>query len=58
LKYYGIDLQTSAILSGNDRLNFSVEYLNSEFTRLTFDFENPNFPDQDFTGKPETFTPT
>jgi iron complex outermembrane receptor protein len=57
LKYAGIEVQTSTILSSNDKLNFSVSYLNSLFTRLLFDFDNPNFPDQDFTGKPETFTP-
>ena len=57
LEYAGVDLQTSAILGSNDKLDFSVSYLQSQFTRLIFDFDNPLFPDLDYSGKPETFTP-
>lgn len=57
LEYYGIDIDTTTILSRNDKLDLSIEYLKSEFTNLVFDFENPNFPDLDYSGKPETFTP-
>lgn len=57
LRKYGFDLETSTIITNNDKLNFSVSYLNSEYTELEFDFENPGFPDQDYSGKPETFSP-
>jgi iron complex outermembrane receptor protein len=57
LRKVGADLQTSAIIGSNDRLNVTVSYLYSEFSSLIFDFVNPNFPDFDFTGKPETFSP-
>jgi iron complex outermembrane receptor protein len=57
LRKYGVDIQTTAIITDNDKLDVSVSYLSSEFTDLVFDFENPLFEDQDFTGNPETFSP-
>jgi iron complex outermembrane receptor protein len=57
LRKYGADLQTTAIITSNDKLDFSISYLSSEFTKLVFDFVNEKFEDQDFTGKPETFSP-
>ena len=38
-------------------MDFSVSHLASKYADLTFDFVNPGFPDQDYTGKPETFCP-
>lgn len=57
LEKYGIDLQTTTVISENDLLNFSVSYLHSEFTRLFFDFESEYLPDLDYKGNPETFSP-
>jgi iron complex outermembrane receptor protein len=57
LEKYGADIQTTAIITSNDKLDVSISYLSSEFTDLVFDFVNPLFEDQDFTGNPETFSP-
>jgi len=57
LRKYGVDVEASTIITKNDRLDFSISYLNSEYTELEFDFVNPRFQDQDYTGKPETFCP-
>jgi iron complex outermembrane receptor protein len=57
LEKIGVDLQTTTIISNNDKLDVSISYLSSEFTNLVFDFINPGFPDQEYTGKPETFSP-
>jgi iron complex outermembrane receptor protein len=57
LEKFGVDLQTTTIITSNDKLDVSISYLSSEFTKLVFDFVNPNFPDLDYTGAPETFSP-
>jgi iron complex outermembrane recepter protein len=38
MNVYGLDIQSSAILSDKDKLDFSVSYSHSEWTRLYFDF--------------------
>jgi iron complex outermembrane recepter protein len=38
MNVYGLDLQTSAILTDNDKLDVSLAYSHSEWTRLYFDF--------------------
>jgi iron complex outermembrane recepter protein len=54
LRKYGVDLQTSTIISNDDKLDFSVSYLNSKFTNLFFDFESTALPDFDASGSPLT----
>ena len=58
---YGVDLQTSTLLTEKDKLDFSVSYLKTEFTKLFMDYwESTNrlgIPDQDYAGKGMTFNP-
>ena len=55
LNRYGVDLQTNMIVTQKDKLDFSVTYLNSEFTDLFFDFEDPTLPDQNLEGATENY---
>lgn len=57
LEIYGVDVQTSAVISENDILNLSVSYLHSEFTRLFFDYVSDALVDKDYSGKAKTFSP-
>jgi len=40
-KWYGLDLQSSAAISGADTVKFSLSYLHSEWADLTFDYYYP-----------------
>jgi iron complex outermembrane recepter protein len=55
-KIYGFDLQTTTIITDNDKLNLSVSYIKKYFTNLIFDFPfqvNDWFgiPDLNYSGK-------
>lgn len=57
LTKWGVDVQTTTVIGSNDTLEFSVSYLESEFTKLVFDFVSDALPDLDVSGNPETFSP-
>jgi iron complex outermembrane receptor protein len=56
LTKYGVDVQTTTILGMNDKIDFSVSYLDSEFDELYFDFVSEALPDFDASGKPLTYS--
>jgi iron complex outermembrane receptor protein len=60
-KVYGVDLQTSTVVTENFRVDLSVSYLRKYFTELYFDFktitEELGVPDLDYSGKDMTFAP-
>lgn len=60
-KVYGVDLQANAIITDKDKLDLSVSYLKSEFTKLTFDYmditNSLGIPDADYSGQPMTLSP-
>jgi iron complex outermembrane recepter protein len=37
-KWYGLDIQSTYLIGGDDSLNMSVSYLHSEWTNLVFDY--------------------
>jgi iron complex outermembrane receptor protein len=55
LESYGLDLQTTTIITPNDKLNLSVSYLHAEVTRLVFDYQY--LPDADYSNRTPTFSP-
>jgi len=60
-KVYGLDLQTTTILTANDKLDVSVSYLKKYFTHLYFDWygitNDLGIPDLDYSGKDMTYAP-
>jgi iron complex outermembrane receptor protein len=54
---YGFDLQTKFAISANDRIDFSVSYLKSEFESLVFDYVSEYLEDKSYKNKPQTFAP-
>jgi iron complex outermembrane recepter protein len=57
LRIFGADISTNAIIGANDKVNFSVAYMNSKYTKLFFDFESASLADADYSGSPKTFSP-
>lgn len=55
MRMYGFDLQTTTILSSNDKLDLSVSYLDSLITKLFFDYEF--LPDKDYSDRIPTASP-
>jgi iron complex outermembrane receptor protein len=55
MRMYGADLQTTTILSPNDKLDISVSYLNSWITSLFFDYQY--LPDKDYSNREPTSSP-
>lgn len=53
--FIGFDIQTSTIITANDRLDLSVSYVKKEFVNLVFDYEpitnSLGLPDLDYAGK-------
>jgi iron complex outermembrane recepter protein len=37
-KWYGLDLQSTYLIGGNDTVNLSVSYIHSEWTNMTFNY--------------------
>ena len=60
-KVYGLDIQTSTIVTDNFKVDLSVSYLKKYFTRLFFPFNqitnDLGIPDLDYSGKDMTFAP-
>lgn len=60
-KIYGFDITTDWIITNKDRLNLSIAYTESEFTRLYFDFlsitNEQGSPDLDYAGKDRPQSP-
>jgi iron complex outermembrane receptor protein len=60
-RVYGVDLQTTTVLSSKDRFDFSVSYLKKYFTHLYFDFyeitNSLGVDDLDYSGKDMPFAP-
>ncbi|MBN1627803.1 MAG: TonB-dependent receptor [Deltaproteobacteria bacterium] len=61
-KVYGVDLQANTIITDKDKLDLSVSYLKSEFTKLAFDYmditNSLGIPDADYSGQPMTLSPS
>jgi iron complex outermembrane receptor protein len=61
LRMYGADLQTEWLITRNDRLGFSLSYLNSDVTHMVADYEFKDQPtydgNQDFSDSTPTFSP-
>jgi len=61
MEVYGLDLQTSTIITNNDKLDLSVSYSHSEWTKLYFDFPQTandwGIEDLDYVGKGKPFDP-
>jgi len=59
---YGVDLQTSTILTSHDEVDLSVSYNKKTWTRLYFDYwditNSIGIPDLDYSGKTSTYAPT
>ncbi|MDB9822657.1 TonB-dependent receptor, partial [Deltaproteobacteria bacterium] len=59
---YGLDIQTSAIISDKDRLEFSLSYQKAEWKKLFFDFPQEandlGLADLDYVGRSKPYTPT
>jgi len=55
LDSYGADIQTTTIITSNDKLNLAVSYLHAEVTDLKFDYEF--LPDVDYSNRTPTFSP-
>jgi iron complex outermembrane receptor protein len=55
LESYGVDLQTTTIITPNDKLNLAVSYLHAEVTHLIFDYQY--LPDADYSNRTPTFSP-
>lgn len=61
MKVYGLDLQTSTIISSKDKLDLNLSYSHSEWTKLYFDFPDIanewGLEDLDYSGKGKPFDP-
>jgi iron complex outermembrane receptor protein len=52
---YGMDIQTTTIITANDKLNLAVSYLHAKVTDLVFDYQFS--PDVDYSNRTPTFSP-
>jgi iron complex outermembrane recepter protein len=69
-KQYGLDLDTSAILTAYDKLDLSISLMHGEYTHLFFDYQEATnhpetwldgavgTPDLDYSGKQKTNSPS
>lgn len=60
-RIYGIDIQTSTIITNKDKLDFSLSYIRKYFKHLLFDYEPQTnwmgVPDVDYSGKDMALAP-
>jgi iron complex outermembrane receptor protein len=55
---YGVDVQASMILTGKDKMEFSVSWLDAKWDNLEFDYVYDYiWPDESFNGMQNTFSP-
>jgi iron complex outermembrane receptor protein len=55
LESYGLDVQTTTIITPNDKLNLSASYLHAEVTNLVFEYQY--LPSVDYSNRTPTFSP-